>query len=176
MRAERPELETMARGLQKHPDQEKALPYLHFINGLLAELRDDPQEAVSHYEKLFTDPPHALTEDALLQFASLAMKCNDVENSLLAMECLIGISPSYLPPYGDLLKAIGRFEEAFDTYNRYLGFAPDDVAALVTLGLFSKEAGLNDAATELFRRVLEKAPSNNAAKAVLQELGAAVPA
>lgn len=176
MRAERPELETMARGLQKHPDQEKALPYLHFINGLLAELRDDPQEAVSHYEKLFTDPPHALTEDALLQFASLAMKCHDVENSLLAMECLIGISPSYLPPYGDLLKAIGRFEEAFDTYNRYLGFAPDDVAALVTLGLFSKEAGLNDAATELFRRVLEKAPSNSAAKAVLQELGAAVPA
>lgn len=175
-RGERAELETMARGLQKHPDQEKALPYLHFINGLLAELRDAPQEAVSHYENLFTDPPHMLTEDALLQFASLAMKCQDVENSLLAMECLIGVSPSYLPPYGDLLKAIGRFEEAFDAYNRYLGFAPDDVAALVTLGLFCKEAGLNDSATELFQRVLAKDPNNSAAKTILQELGAPVPA
>lgn len=172
MRAECEELETMARGLKKHPDQNKALPYLHFINGLLAELRNEPQEAVSHYENLFTDPPHTLTEDALLQFASLAMKANDVENSLLAMECLVGTSPSYLPPYGDLLKAIGRFEEAFDAYNRYLGFAPDDVAALVNLGLFCKEAGLKEPAAELFRRVLEKDTNNSAAKTMLQELNA----
>lgn len=171
-RGERGELETMARGLQKHPDQEKAAPYRNFINGLLAELRDAPQVAVSHYENLFTDPPHALTEDALLQFASLAMKCNDAENSLLAMECLAGISPSYLPPYGDLLKAIGRFEEAFDAYNRYLGFAPDDVAALVNLGLFCMEAGLKEPAAELFRRVLEKDTNNSAAKTMLQELNA----
>lgn len=164
------ELEAMALGLQKHPDQEKTLPYLHFVNGLLAELRDAPQEAVSHYENLFTDPPHALTEDTLLQFASLTMKHHDLDNSLLALECLSNISPSYLPPYGDLLKAAGRFEDAFDVYNRYLGFAPDDVTALLTLGLFCKEAGMNEPAIDLFRRVLTKAPDNSAALSLLQEL------
>lgn len=171
-RKEQAELEAMAIGLKKHPDQEKALPYLHFVNGLLAELRNDPQEAVSHYENLFTDPPHALTEDALLQFASLAMQNHDLDNSLLAMECLANISPSYLPPYGDLLKAVGKFEDAFDVYNRYLGFAPDDVTALLTLGLLCKEAGMNEPAIDLFRRVLEKSPDNSAAHTMLQEMEA----
>lgn len=165
-------LEAMALGLQKHPDKEKALPYLHFAKGLLAELRDNLQEAVSHYENLITDPPHELTEDALLQIATLATACNDVENSLLALECLAGISLFYLPPYGDLLKAVGRFEEAFDAYNRYIGFAPDDMTALLTLGLFCKEAGLIKPATELFERVIAKDPANSAARAMLNELGA----
>lgn len=164
------ELEAMAMGLQKHPDQEKALPYLHFVKGLIAELGDNPQEAVSHYDHLITDPPHELTEDALLQIATLAIACNDVENSLLALECLVGISPTYLPPYGDMLKALGRFEEAFDAYNRYIGSAPEDIAALVTLGLLCKEAGLTGPAMELFKRVVAKDPNNNAVKTMLGEL------
>lgn len=162
-------LEAMVLGLQNHPDQENALPYCHFAQGLLAELQNDPQEAVSHYEHLISDPPHELTEDALLRIATIAMACNDVENSLLALECLVGISPSYLPPYGDLLKAIGRFEDAFDAYNRYIGFAPDDVTALLNLGLLCKEAGLKEPAIELFKKVLSKDPNNSGAQAILQE-------
>lgn len=160
-------LEALALGLRKHPDQEKALPYLHFVEGILSELRDDPQGAVSNYESLITDPPHELTEDALLQIATLATACNDVETSLLALECLAGISLTYLPPYGDLLKAVGRFEEAFNAYNRYIAFAPDDVAALLTFGLLCKEAGLKEPARELFERVIEKDPDNSAAKTLL---------
>ncbi len=170
-RRDRSGLEAMAFGLQKHPNQEKALPYLHFAEGLLAELQDEPQKAISHYENLITDPPHELTEDALLQIATLATACNDVESSLLALECLAGISLAYLPPYGDLLKALGRFEEAFNAYKRYIGFAPDEVTALLTLGLFCKEAGLIKPATELFERVIGKDPTNSAAKTMLKELG-----
>lgn len=165
-------LEAMTLGLKKHPNKEKALPCLYFVEGLIAELQNDHQEAVSRYENLITDPPHELSEDALLQIATIAMACNDIENSLLAMECLVGISPTYLPPYGDLLKAVGRFEDAFDAYNRYVGFAPDNVAALLSLGLLCAEAGLNKPATELFERVVAKDPENSAAKTMLMELGA----
>jgi tetratricopeptide (TPR) repeat protein len=167
------ELEAMVGGLAGHPDQEKALPYLHFINGLLAELRDEPAEAIAQYQHLLTDPPHSLTEDALLQIAHLSIAVNDADNALLAVECLVGVSPTYLPPYGELLKALGQYEEAFNAYNRYLSFAPDDVGALVTLGMLCKEADLVDAAQELFQRALEKDPLNRAALSMLEGLGAA---
>lgn len=165
-----PELEAMAKGLAAHPDQEKALPYLHFVEGLLAELQDEPQGAAAHYEHLLTNPPHYLTEDALLQIANLAIAANDADNALLAVECLTGISTTYLRPYGELLKIVGRFEDAFNAYNRYLGLVPDDVGAMVRLGIFCREAGLNDGAIELFNRALSKDPMNEAARTMLAEL------
>lgn len=171
-RGETTELEAMAQGLAKHPDHEKARPYLHFVNGLLAELRDEPAEAMDHYQQLFTDESHQLTEDALLQVAHLSMALNDTDNALLAIECLVGISPTYLQPYAELLKAVGRLGDAFNAYNRYVGQSPDDVSALVSLGILCKEAGFNHEAEESFRRALAIDPLNGAAKMMLEELGA----
>jgi hypothetical protein len=169
-RKEQGELEAMARGLAKHPNQEKALPYIHFINGLIAEIQGESAVAVDHYQQVLTDPPHPTTEDALRQIASLSIAYNDVDNALLAVECLVGISPTYLPPYGELLKALGRYEDAFNAYNHYLSFVPDDVGTLVSLGILCKDAGLNDMASELFQRVLEKDRNNVAAQTLLAEL------
>lgn len=171
-RGETEELEAMARGLAGHPDQEKALPYLHFVNGLLAEMRDEPTEAVDCYQDLLTEPLHTLAEDALLQIANLSIAVNDIDNALLAVECLVGISPSYLPPYGELLNVLGRYDEAFNAFNRYLAIAPDDVGNMISLGILCKEAGLVDTARELFGRVLEKDPMNKAALSLLDELAA----
>lgn len=173
-RGEVEELEGMARGLAGHPDQEKALPYLHFVNGLLAELRNDPEAAVAEYQHLLADLEHPLTEDALLQIAHLSMAAGDGDNALLALECLVAVSPTYLPPYGELLKAVGNYEEAFNAYNRYLAFAPDDVGALITLGMFCHEAGLSEAAQELFHRALERDPQNGAALAMLEGAAASL--
>jgi len=167
------ELEDMGKGLANHPDQEKALPYQHFVEGLLAELRNEPAQACARYELLLTDPPHLLTEDALLQIANLSIAVNDADNALLAIECLTGISPTYLPPYGEILKVLGRFEDAFHAYNRYLGMVPDDVGALVRLGIFCREASMDEAARKLFNRALAKDPVNGAAQRMLAELDAA---
>lgn len=175
-RKEKEELEAMMRGLAKHPDQEKALPYFHFISGLVAELNNELEEAIGHYQLLFTEPPHQLTEDVLLQIANISIAANDTGNALLAVECLTGISPTYLPPYGELLKALGRFEESFNAYNCYLGLVPEDVGAMVRLGTFCREAGLEDAAAELFNRVLVKDPMNSAALAMLAEIGSSAAA
>jgi tetratricopeptide (TPR) repeat protein len=171
-RGEIQELETMANGLSGHPDQEKALPYLHFVRGLVAELGNDPGTAAAHYQQLLGDPPHSLAEDALLQIASLSISCNDIDNAILAVECLVGLSPAYLSPYGDLLKAIGRYEESFNAYNRYLAKAPDDVGVMMKLGIFCREAGLVDTAGELLQKVLEKDENNTAAQTLLEELNA----
>ncbi len=168
------ELEAMAKGLAGHPDQEKALPYLHFVNGLLAELHAEPALAVEQYQHLLADLEHPLTEDALLQIAHLSMGAGDTENALLAVECLVGISATYLPPFGDLLKAVGNYEEAFNAYNRYLAFAPDDVGALITLGMLCNEAGLSEPAQELFQRALERDPQNGAALAMLEGAAASL--
>lgn len=169
-RQERDELELMARGLANHPDQEKAVPYLHFVNGLIAEVDGKAAEAIAEYQHVLVEPPHPTTEDALRQIASLAITNKDLDNALLAVECLTGLSPTYLPPYGDLLKALGRYEEAFNAYNRYLASAPDDVATLVTLGILCKDAGLAEPARELFQRALTNDPQNSAAQALLAGL------
>ena len=169
------DLQAMAKGLGGHPNQEKALCYLHFVDGLLAELADDPARAIAHYQELFTNPPHLLTEDALLQVAQISIAQNDTASALLAIECLVGISPPYLRPYAELLKAMGDFEAAFTAYNRYIGVVPDDVGAVVSLGMLCKEAGLDDAAAELFRRALDKDANNGAASTMLLEISAAHP-
>jgi len=166
------ELEAMRVGLAAHPDQAKSLPYQHFVEGLLAELKGDVAAAAGHYEELLTDPPHILTEDALLQIANLSVAADDADNALLAIECLTGISPSYLPPYGEILKLVGRFEDAFNAYNRYLGLVPEDVGATVRLAMFCREAKLNDAAVGLLNRALASDPMHSAARQMLDELTA----
>lgn len=172
-RKELAELQTMAQGLADHPGRDKALPYLHFVNGLIAELSGQTNEAFGHYQPLL-DERHPLTEDALQQIATLAISCQDVDNALLALSCLAEFSPAYLPAYGDLLKLTGNFEDAFNAYNRYLGLVPDDASAMMKLGIFCGEAGLVDAAGELFQRVLAQDPHNSAAQTLLANL--AVPA
>jgi hypothetical protein len=167
-RKEITDLEAMVQGLVGHPDQEKAAPYLHFVNGLIDELNGRPAEAIDNYQMLFTDPPHYLTEDALLQVVHISLALQDAGSALLAVECLLAISPTYLTAYAELLKAVGRFEDAFQAYNRYVGLAPNDLGALISLGMLCKEAGLTDAAQELFNRVLEKDPQNRAALSMLE--------
>lgn len=171
-RGESEELKTMEVGLSGHPNQEKALPYLHFVRGLIAELKGEVIEAVEEYQHLLEDSSHPLTEDALQQIASLSIGVGDLENALLTVECLAGISTAYLPPYGELLKAVGRFEDAFNVYNRYVGLAPEDVGALMKLGMLCREAGLKETSEELFRRVIALDPQNGAAQALLSEGGA----
>ena len=168
-RKELVELEIMTQGLANHPQQVKALPYLHFVNGLIAELRGEINEAFGYYQPLL-DERHPLTEDALQQIATLAISCQDVDNALLALSCLTEYSPAYLPPYGDLLKLTGNFEDAFNAYNRYLGLVPDDASAMMKLGIFCGEAGLVDAAGELFQRVLAHDAHNSAAQKLLADL------
>jgi hypothetical protein len=171
-RGEVGELERITSGLAGHPDQEKAAPYLKFIKGLIAELRNDAEEAVSHYQELLDEPSQALTEDSLLQIASVSIAHNDIDNAALAVECLVGISTAYLCPYGDLLKAIGRYDEAFEAYNRYLAYAPNDVSVLLKLALLCKDAGLKDPTRELLQRVRDLDPTNRAAGSILNEIGA----
>jgi len=168
-------LESMAQGLADYPNQEKALPYQHFVNGLIAELRGETDAATACYQ-LLLEEFHPLTEDALRQIAALAISRRDIGDALVALECLAGLSTAYLPPYAELLKAVGRFEEAFNCLNRYLGLVPDDVSAMMKLGLLCREAGLNHAAGELFQRVLARDAHNSAAQELLAKLGAPAPA
>jgi tetratricopeptide (TPR) repeat protein len=169
-RKNRQELELLAQGVETHQDQEVALPYLHLLRGLLAELQDQPDLALEQYQHLLVDPPHATTEDALKQIATLSIARADVDNAVLAVECLAGISAAYLPAYGDSLKAIGRYEESFDVYNRYLALVPDDISTLLKLGMFCQEAGLADLARDLFLKVLAEDENNSAAQTLLAEL------
>jgi hypothetical protein len=137
-------LEQMASSLTGHAAGDKALPYQHFIQGLLAELNGDYQRAMDEYEHLLVDPPHPATEDALKQIAALALSHQDTENAVLAFDCLSKISICYLP------------------FN-----------ATMKLGMLCKEAGLFEPAGDLFRRVLDKDPKNEAARRQLDGLCAA---
>lgn len=164
------ELEALAQGLTKYHDQEKALPYLRLVQGFHAELMGEHDKAMEYYNALLIEPPHPATEDALKQIAAVALDREDLENALLAMDCLSRISPVHLPIYGDLLRIIDRYEDAFNVYNRYLALAPDDIGVMFKLGMICKDAGIDDIAAEFFRRITNKDPHNSAALKLLSEL------
>ncbi len=174
-RGESAALEVMSQGLAAHPNPEQALPYLQFVDGLIAELQGRPEAAMACYQPLI-EQAHPLTEDALQQIASLALAGGDTESALLALDCLAGLSPAYLPPYADLLKALGMFEDAFNGYNRYLGLVPNDASAIMKLAALCTEAGLIDSARELYQRILALDPLNSAALTLIDALSAASPA
>lgn len=141
------------------------------LRGYRAELEKAPEAALSAYEGVFNDDvPDHLTESALKRIAAISLGQNNIQNALLALECLTGISLVYQPMYADLLKIAGRHKEAIDAYMTYLAAAPEDVGVLLKFGILCRQTNVKDAAQMAFRMVLEKAPDNTAAKKFLQEM------
>ena len=155
-------------GLAAHPDREAAQLLEHVIEGYVAELDDCSDEALAHYEALVGDSFEPLTEVALKRILFIALSKHDRELSLSALECLAHAALVYKPQYADLLRILGRLQDAADVYVDYLEKVPGDIAVLLKLGQLYRSMGQESAAAQIFGMVLEMDPSNRAAQALLQ--------
>lgn len=145
-------------------------PVLWLVEGYLAELCNKPREAFTAYEKIVELGENQILEDALISIASLSLKIKDFPHALLAMECLTGISPTYLSRYAELLKVSGHHEEALDVYAEYLDRFPEDVPTLLRLANYYKELDHPEAVRAVLEHLLEIEPNNKAARLVFASL------
>ncbi|MHB8711388.1 MAG: motility associated factor glycosyltransferase family protein [Trichloromonadaceae bacterium] len=156
-------------GLAAHPEREGAELLEHLIAGYVAELSGRPDEALTHYEFLVGETFDPLTEPALKRILAVSLARQDRELSLSALECLADAALVYKPQYAELLRILGRPQDAADVYVDYLERVPEDTAAMLKLGQLYRGMGQADAARQVFGMVLEVDPFNRAAEALLKE-------
>lgn len=164
------ELQDMLDGLAYYQDFEAGRFLSALLTGYVAELADQHDMAMEAYQGVFSDEVNLCTEEALTRIVSLSLGAKNYENALLAMECLASIAPGYQPNYADMLKILGRHEEAIEVYGQYLGQAPDDLSVMLKLGEVYLAMEANESAEVAFRYVLEKDSDNTAARAFLAQI------
>lgn len=162
-------LDHITSGLEIHPSAD-ASHYLHFASGLRAELNDDVDGAIEHYQEVFTSEHELLLETCLRRIASISLARKDIDNSLLALQNLAAISPTYFAQYGDLLRITGQHQEALDAFLNYLEVAPTNTTIMVRLGEYYQELNIPDGAKAMFEHVLLLEPDNIAAKRYLDAM------
>lgn len=176
----RDELTRLANNLERI-DQPLAMELASLARGYLAELVDDSESAMHHYQLLLDAAAEKLgaeqklqaspcLEDALRRMSYLALQQQDTQTALLSLDVLSAISPMYEPQYAELLRMSGRIQDAADVYTDYLKKIPDDLATMIKLGKLFQDAGAAESACWAYDYVLEKAPDNQAALRLRESL------
>ena len=161
-------LHALQKGLQAHPNPQ-AEHYRELVAGYLAELDGNSSEALAAYRKIVEASFAPLMEDVLRRVASVSLAKGDAADALLALNCLAAVSPGYLLQYADLLRLTGDHRRALDTYADYLDKVPQDLSAMMKLGLFYRELGIREGVELMFNQIITLDPTNQAAERLLQE-------
>ncbi|MDH3348741.1 MAG: hypothetical protein OEM02_11675, partial [Desulfobulbaceae bacterium] len=161
-------LRDLKEALTSHPDQE-AVKFVHLCDGYLAELAGQPDKALEYYELLFKEKDESLLEDILRRIASITLTQNNIDNSILALESLCHISPTYIPQYGDLLRLTGSHQEAIDAYLYYIEQIPNDTNIMLKIGSYYRELNIEEGARAMFEHVLQLEPENALATRLLTD-------
>ena len=164
-------LQRLKEGLLIHPDRVRAEPLGVLIDGYLAELEGQPDKALNFYQLLIGEEFNPLTEEGLKRILTLSFKNGDMENALLALECLANAVMTYKPQYAEMLRLSGQQQSAADVLVDYLEAIPHDLVALLKLGEVYRAMGQEEAARQVFALVLEQDSTNTAAKALLAPKG-----
>jgi len=160
----------LSHGLDIHPDRTAAELLGYLVAGFRAELDGYGEEALNQYQKLVGDTFNILTEEALKRILSISLQDNNFEFALQSLECLANAAVVYMPKYAELLRILGRFQDAADVYTDYIEAVPTDLSAFLKLGQLYREMGEEHAAQTVFSLVLEQDPENEAAQ-TLQSVG-----
>lgn len=140
----------------------------HLTAGYLAELDGDQALALQEYQQVLENGRDRILEDALQRIASISLAERDHDNALLALHCLTGHSPAYLPQYADLAHLLGQTRTALDAYADYLERFPEDPVVLFKVGKIYEQLGHWESAATIFRHILQQDPDNTAARISLE--------
>ena len=131
------DLEKICKQLQQI-EEEEAEVLGQLAAGYLSEISGDEDKAIEHYYSAANG--HA-QEIALSHLSSLLLKKQDTVNARLSLECLVTLSPGYLPQYAQLCALLGDIDTSIQAYLNYLDNAPDDVAVKQRLLLLYQRCG-----------------------------------
>ncbi len=162
-------LQQLVRSLELHPDPEAKF-YLYLANGYLLELEGHPGKALELYQKIFDSQNESLIEDCLKRIASISITEGDIANSLLALETLTQVSPTYLIQLAELQRLIGEPQNAIESYLSYIEKAASDTQTMLKLGQLYQEINIPEGAKAMYEHVLQIDKDNQAAKKFLGDL------
>jgi len=151
--------------------KEVAKVYHALAQGYLAELNGEFSLALEFYNALISDDaPVEILEDSLKRILVISLNQKNIENSLLALDCLSAISPMYQKKYAEMLRITGKLDQAIAVYSDYLPKVPGDLNAMVKLGKVYLQAGQPEAARLAASNILSKDAENREALALLDEI------
>lgn len=165
------ELSDLLASLDKHAEQEAAVPYRHLIDGYLAELENQPELALQAYHRII-DGGDILLEEALIRIASIGIESNDVGNVNLALQCLSQLNPVFLPFYAEIQRLQGNVLDAIDTYSSYVHQFPADTLVQMKLASLYVECQVYDGAEIMLDYILQQKPDFEAAIGMKRQLAA----
>jgi hypothetical protein len=160
-------LQRLQVGLQQHREPHQAEHFLPLVQGYLAELDNNQEEAITAYQAVGEGPAQI---DALMRLFEFHSTAQDWPAALSVLKTLSGISAIYSPMYADLLQATGDIDGAVETYTDYLLANPDDLNSMMKLGRIFYHCGSVEGVEWTMNYILGKDPDNHAAKAMLQSL------
>ena len=155
--------------LDNHPDK-RARTYQLLFRGYRAELEGNQQDALERYQEIFDRDQDTVLEEALRRISYITLDQQDIDNAELALETLTRISHHYLPRYGDLLRLLGRHQDALNAYISYIEYVPGDIPHLLKVGEYCMDLGIRDGAQTMFQHVLSLEPANARARNLLESL------
>jgi hypothetical protein len=157
----------------------EAASLAHLAKGYLSELEGVPEQALVEYQHIIDAQEEqnqdiAVLEEALKRLLSLSLQNKDSDNARLIAECLSGISVAYLPHYADLLWILGEHKSYLNLYADYLERVEGDITVMLKVGRRYLELDIEEGARMMFDAVLERDPSNHAARQLLSQVAGQV--
>ncbi|WP_367155359.1 6-hydroxymethylpterin diphosphokinase MptE-like protein [Methylomonas sp. HYX-M1] len=151
------ELQDLQSALNKHEQASSVEVYRWLITAYLAELQANADEALEAYQKI-VDAGELLLEEALSRIAAIAIDKEDAATSDLALRCLSGLNPIYLPHYAEIRRLHDDVIGAIDAYNDYIRQFPDDTPVQIKLATLYMECRLYDGAELMLDYLLKNKP------------------
>lgn len=134
-----------------------------FIHGLRAESQGYHDEALHQYNQVVEDShttnPYLL-ESTLKRIASISIADRDMENGLLALQCLTDMSIQYAPQYAKMLKLTNNTNDALDVYAGYVERFPNDTRTMLEMATLYGELSIKEGVQLLTGYILERDPEN----------------
>lgn len=156
--------------LDNHHDPKGVIPYRYLIQGYIAELNKNNEEAIDAYSHVIHLNEGPL-EEALLRIVNLNLEADG--NSDLAhqaLECLSVMSPRYLSFYAESCRLRGAIVEAIEAYLQHIATFPNDVITQLKCAQLYLDQNIIEGAELMLNHILEAHPENEIALQMKRDL------
>ncbi|ANJ67139.1 hypothetical protein A9404_06840 [Halothiobacillus diazotrophicus] len=141
-------LAALARALSRHPDSEQAKPYAAYLNGLLAELDQNPLEAMPAYETVLNHADASrdqlLLDHCLIRISAVSLSLDDPLQANQALDTAALFNPSHWALSGQLATLRGDLAHAIEAYSHYLARFPGDPVRIRRIAALFNELGITE--------------------------------
>ncbi|OZA81019.1 MAG: hypothetical protein B7X64_03555 [Halothiobacillus sp. 39-53-45] len=138
-------LETLIHALGSHPDTAYAAPYQHYLQGLQAELTQEPGQAMTYYEQVITtaEPTRdaLLLEHCLLRVSAISLAAGEALQANQALDTAAQLNPNYWRLAGHLAELRGDMPHAIEALAQHVQLFPGDAPRIKQLAELFKKLG-----------------------------------